>query len=118
LRVLRWRGAVKRALEKRITPPLIWELLKEGFQEKRYMKILLDTNILVHAYNKSSPHQDQPSMIIKKAIQSEITAYLSPQHLYEFFVVVMCAKRVPHPMLPREAATSALTCGNATRLKN
>ena len=32
------------------------------------MKILLDTNILVHAYNKSSPHQNEASKIIKKAM--------------------------------------------------
>jgi len=68
------------------------------------MKILLDTNILVHAYNKSSPHQEKASKILKKAMQGETTAYLSPQILYEFFVVVTSVKRVEHPMSPREAA--------------
>jgi len=68
------------------------------------MKILLDTNILVHAYNKSSPRQDQASKIIKKAMQGETEACLSPQVLYEFFAVVTSAKRVEHPISPREAA--------------
>jgi len=68
------------------------------------MKILLDTNILVHAYNKSSPNQDQASKIIKKAMQGEIEVFLSPQVLYEFFAVVTSAKRVEHPISPREAA--------------
>lgn len=68
------------------------------------MKILLDTNILVHAYNKSSPCQDKASEIIKAAMRGEIEAYLSPQVLYEFFAVVTSSKRVENPMPPREAA--------------
>jgi predicted nucleic acid-binding protein len=35
------------------------------------MKILLDTNILVNAYNKSSPYQKSASNVIKKAMQGE-----------------------------------------------
>ena len=68
------------------------------------MKILLDTNILVHAYNKSSPHQDQARKIIKKALKGETEASLSPQVLYEFFAVVTSAKRVERPISPLEAA--------------
>ena len=68
------------------------------------MKILLDTNILVHAYNKSSPHQNQASKIIRKAMKGETEACLSPQVLYEFFAVVTSAKRVEHPISPPEAA--------------
>jgi len=37
-------------------------------------------------------------------MQGETEACLSPQVLYEFFAVVTSAKRVEHPMLPREAA--------------
>jgi predicted nucleic acid-binding protein len=72
------------------------------------MKTLLDTNILVHAYNKSSPHQNQASKIIKKAMKGEIQACLSPQVLYEFFAVVTSAKRVEHPISPAEAANLCL----------
>jgi predicted nucleic acid-binding protein len=68
------------------------------------MKILLDTNILVHAYNKSSPHQNQASKIIRKAMKGETEACLSPQVLYEFFAVVTSAKRVERPISPPEAA--------------
>ena len=35
------------------------------------MKILLDTNILVHAYNKSSPNQKIASKILKQAIKAK-----------------------------------------------
>ena len=72
------------------------------------MKTLLDTNILVHAYNKSSPHQEQASKILKKAMQGEIHACLTPQVLYEFFAVVTSAKRVEHPISSTEAANLCL----------
>ena len=68
------------------------------------MKILLDTNILVHAYNKSSPHQQEAAKIIKKAMQGETEACLAPQVLYELFAVVTNAKRVEKPMSTSEAA--------------
>jgi predicted nucleic acid-binding protein len=68
------------------------------------MKTLLDTNILVHAYNKSSPNQEQASKILKQAMKGKIQACLSPQVLYEFFAVVTSAKRVEHPISSTEAA--------------
>lgn len=68
------------------------------------MKILLDTNILVHAYNKASPHQKKAGNVIRKALQGEIQAYLTSQVLYEFFAVVTNPKRVEHPMPSEEAA--------------
>jgi predicted nucleic acid-binding protein len=72
------------------------------------MKILLDTNILVHAYNKSSPNQKQASKIIKQAIKGEIDAYLTSQVLYEFFAVVTDHRRVENPMSVDEAADLCL----------
>jgi predicted nucleic acid-binding protein len=68
------------------------------------MKILLDTNILVHAYNKSSPHQQEAAKIIKRAMQKETNACIAPQVLYEFFAVVTNEKRVEKPMSTHEAA--------------
>jgi len=72
------------------------------------MKILLDTNILVHAYNKASPYQKRASDVIKKAVQGEIEAYLASQVLYEFFAIVTNPKRVEHPMSLDEAADLCL----------
>jgi predicted nucleic acid-binding protein len=68
------------------------------------MKMLLDTNILVHAYNKSSPCQQKAAAVIKLAMQGKTEACLSPQVLYEFFAVVTSPKRVENPLSPREAA--------------
>ncbi|MDR0373107.1 MAG: PIN domain-containing protein [Nitrososphaerota archaeon] len=68
------------------------------------MKILLDTNIWVHAYNKSSPNQKPAATIIKKAIQGEIDACLTSQVLYELFAVITNPKRVENPLPTKEAA--------------
>jgi len=68
------------------------------------MKILLDTNILVHAYNKSSPHQQEAANILKKALKGETNACLTPQILYELFAVVTNPKRVEKPLPIAEAA--------------
>jgi len=72
------------------------------------MKTLLDTNILVHAYNKSSPHQEKASSIIRKALRGEIDAILAPQILYEFYATVTNPRRVEHPIPPDEAADLCL----------
>jgi Predicted nucleic acid-binding protein, contains PIN domain len=68
------------------------------------MKILLDTNILVHAYNKSSPNQKQAADVVRKALQGEIEACLTPQVLYELFAAVTNPKRVEKPLPSKEAA--------------
>ena len=72
------------------------------------MKILLDTNILVHSHNKASPHQERASGIIKKAIHGEIEAYLTPPILYEFFSVVTNPKIVEQPLSTGDASDACL----------
>ena len=81
------------------------------------MKILLDTNILVHAYNKSSPNQKIASKILKQAIKREIEAYLTPQILYEFYAVVTDSKRVENPMKLGEAADLCLELGECREIE-
>ncbi|MGO8805626.1 MAG: type II toxin-antitoxin system VapC family toxin [Candidatus Bathyarchaeia archaeon] len=68
------------------------------------MRILLDTNILVHAYNKASPNQKVASSIIERAMAGEIEACISQQVLFEFFAVITNAKRVESPLSPDIAA--------------
>jgi len=72
------------------------------------MKILLDTNILVHSHNRASPYNERASDIIRKALCREIEAYITPQILYEFFAVVTNPRRVEHPLPPGEAAEMCL----------
>jgi len=72
------------------------------------MKILLDTNILVHSHNKASPHQKRAGDVIRKAMRGEIDAHIAPQTLYEFFSVVTNPKRVEHPLSSHEATDICL----------
>lgn len=67
------------------------------------MKILLDTNILVHSHNRASPYQKRASNVIRKAMHGEIEAYIAPQILYEFFAVVTNPKKVEYPLSSDEA---------------
>ncbi len=68
------------------------------------MKILLDTNILVHAFNMASPKHQKAKRIVKRALQSKIKAYLTPQILYEFFSVITNPRQVEQPLSSVEAA--------------
>jgi predicted nucleic acid-binding protein len=72
------------------------------------MKILLDTNILVHAYNQASPCQKVASHIIERAIEGKIHACITQQVLFEFFAVITSAKRVELPLSPDKAAELCL----------
>jgi predicted nucleic acid-binding protein len=45
------------------------------------MKILLDTNTLVHAYNRASQLHGKAADIIRKALRREIKACITPQIL-------------------------------------
>jgi len=72
------------------------------------MKILLDTNILVHAYNQASPHQKVASSIMERAMAGEIQACIAQQVLFEFFAVITNAKRVELPLPPDKAAKLCL----------
>jgi len=72
------------------------------------MKILLDTNILVHSHNKVSPHQERAGDVIRKAMLGEMDACISPQILYEFFSMVTNPTRVEHPLSSSEATDICL----------
>lgn len=72
------------------------------------MKILLDSNILVYAYDKLSANHTQAKSIMDKAFSGEINAYLSPQVLYEFFAVVTNPKKAASPMTSDDAAELCL----------
>lgn len=81
------------------------------------MKILLDTNILVHAYNSMSPHREKASEIIERAARGEIKACLAAQVLYEFFAVITNPKRIENPMRPHEAADLCMNFWESTDIE-
>lgn len=72
------------------------------------MKILLDTNILVHSHNKASPHHRKAADVIRRAVRGEFEAFISPQILYEFFAVVTNPRRVEYPLSGVEATNICL----------
>jgi predicted nucleic acid-binding protein len=79
------------------------------------MKILLDTNILVHAYNQASPHKKVASSIIKRAMAGAIQACIAQQVLFQFFAVITNAKRVEFPLPPDKAAELCLDLWEVTK---
>lgn len=72
------------------------------------MKVLLDTNILVHSYNRASPYQKRASDVVRKAVRGKIEACIATQILYEFFAVVTDRKRVEYPLSVDEAVDICL----------
>ncbi|RLI06234.1 hypothetical protein DRO24_05130 [Candidatus Bathyarchaeota archaeon] len=72
------------------------------------MRILIDTNILIHAFNRSSPHREKASKILIKALRGDIKAVISPQVLYEFYSILTNPRRVERPLSPEEAAAICL----------
>ena len=106
----------KKALEKLDNPPDLGRV-KERLSREEPVKILLDTNILVHAYNKSSPNQKQASKILKQALRGEIDACLTAQVIYEFFAVVTNSMRVDCPMKLEEAADLCLILWECREIK-
>ncbi|MGD0644685.1 MAG: type II toxin-antitoxin system VapC family toxin [Candidatus Bathyarchaeia archaeon] len=72
------------------------------------MRILLDTNILVHAYNVASPHQKVASSILERAMEGEIEVCIAQQVLFEFFAVITNSKRVELPLPLDKAADLCL----------
>jgi len=62
--------------------------------------ILLDTNVLVYAHNKSSAKHHPASRILIAATQGSINAYISYQNLLEFYSVMTNPRKVtPSPAL-------------------
>ena len=64
---------------------------------------LIDTNILVHAYNKDSPHRSKAIDILKELIQGKHV--ISVQNILEFYSTI--TKRVSSPLEPKVAKEKA-----------
>ncbi|MBI2552481.1 PIN domain-containing protein [Candidatus Uhrbacteria bacterium] len=64
---------------------------------------LLDTNILVYAYNADSEYHTTCRALLDRATKGELNACLAPQILFEFFAVVTNPARVAKPITPTEA---------------
>jgi len=68
---------------------------------------LIDSNILVYAYNEDSPYHQKAAEIRDKAVLGEIPCCLTPQNLYEFFSIITDSRKINNP-LPTEKAINEL----------
>ena len=68
------------------------------------MRTLLDTNILVHAYNSESPVHRAAREVLRDALTGNLEAVITPQVLYEFYAVSTDPRRVSSPLEPQVAA--------------
>ncbi len=64
-------------------------------------KALIDTNILVYAYDLSEPEKQQKAVIVIDRLVALDSAVVSSQVLSEFFVTV--TKKIPEPLTLEEA---------------
>jgi hypothetical protein len=56
--------------------------------------ILIDSNILVFAHNRQSPHHLKANLLLKNAVRLEYDGCITHQNLLEFFSVITNPKRV------------------------
>ncbi|MFP3951282.1 MAG: hypothetical protein ACLFVP_03955 [Candidatus Bathyarchaeia archaeon] len=64
----------------------------------------MDTNILVHTLNWSSPHQGKAAGVPREAFRGESKNSVTAQVIYELYSVITDHRRVEHPLSTREAA--------------
>jgi len=64
---------------------------------------LIDTNILIYAYNTDSELHEPALNLMQEAINGEMDAYIADKTLYEFYAIVTDNKRVENPVEPSEA---------------
>lgn len=70
--------------------------------------ILLDTNVLVYAADRTSPHHEASRHLRDSGRQGLFVPCLTPQILFEFYAVVTDARRVSQPLTAADA-TEELT---------
>ncbi|EHO40233.1 PilT protein domain protein [Caldithrix abyssi DSM 13497] len=64
---------------------------------------LIDTNIIIYAFNLDSEFNNQALRIMEDAINGEMKAYIADKSLYEFFAIITDSKRVEKPITVKEA---------------
>jgi predicted nucleic acid-binding protein len=64
---------------------------------------LIDTNILVYAYNEDTPFHEKALQILENALNKNINAAIADKNLFEFFAVITDEKRIENPVTIIEA---------------
>ena len=64
---------------------------------------LIDTNILVYAYNEDVEFHEEALKIIEDALNKNINAVIADKNLFEFFAIITDDRRVENPITIEEA---------------
>jgi predicted nucleic acid-binding protein len=64
---------------------------------------LIDTNILVYAYNEDVEFHEEALEIIEDALNKNINAVIADKNLFEFFAIITDDRRVENPITIEEA---------------
>lgn len=64
---------------------------------------LIDTNILVYAYNEDVEFHEEALRILENALNKNINAAIADKSLFEFFAIITDKKRVENPITIDEA---------------
>ena len=64
---------------------------------------LIDTNILVYAYNESAPFHEKALEILESALNDEFNAVISDKNLFELWAIITDPKRVEKPQSIEQA---------------
>ena len=78
--------------------------------------ILIDTNILVFAHNKKSPHYLKANQLLKDAVMLKFNGCVTHQNLLEFFSVITNPKRVEKPLEITKSISLVETYLNSTKI--
>jgi predicted nucleic acid-binding protein len=64
---------------------------------------LIDTNILVYAYNEDVEFHEEALRILENALNKTINAAIADKSLFEFFAIITDSRRVENPITVDEA---------------
>jgi len=59
---------------------------------------LIDTNILVYAYNEDSEFHEKALKILENALNKNINAVIADKSLFEFFAIITDSRRIENPI--------------------
>ncbi len=77
---------------------------------------LLDTNVLVHAAYRDSPHHRTAAQLVALGLREGSRFCIAPQNIVEFLAVVTRARFVEPPLSPAEATRMAALLYRSRRL--
>jgi len=64
---------------------------------------LIDTNIIVYAYNLDSDPHKEALNILQDALNNKMRVFIADKSLYEFYAIITDPKRVEKPVSAKEA---------------